>query len=102
MVNLPLSVPDLPYFSSYPFIPLLSRIGSYWELQNFEQIDDYNTSASSFFDRIEGFGRLVYQVTPCNINLLVECRVILLEGSRMARSQNQGVAKLLSRCVTYY
>ena len=70
------------------------------ELQNFEQIDDYNTLASPFFNQTEGFGRLVSQLNACNISFFVWCCGIFLEGSRMARSQKQGVAKLLSRCVT--
>ena len=38
------------------------------ELQNFEQIDDYNTSASPFFNQTEG---LVSQLDACNISFFV-------------------------------
>ena len=41
------------------------------ELQNFEQIDDYNTSASPFFNQTEGFDRLVSQLDACNISFFV-------------------------------
>jgi hypothetical protein len=71
-----------------------------WELQNFEQIDDYNTLASPFFNWTGGFGRLVPQVSAYNISFLKGCFGILLEQSWMGRSQKQGVAKLSSWCVT--
>jgi hypothetical protein len=71
-----------------------------WELQNFEQIDDYNTSASPFFNWTGGFGRLVPQLSAYNISFLKGCCGILSDRSRMGRSQKQGVAKLSSRCVT--
>jgi hypothetical protein len=69
-------------------------------LQNFQQIDNYNTSTAPFFDRTGGIGRLVSQLNACNISFLVECCGILSEGSRMGESKKLGVANLLSRNVT--
>jgi hypothetical protein len=65
-----------------------------WELQIFEKKYNYNTLASPFFDQTGGFGRLGPQLGACNISFLVGCCGIPSEGSRMARSAKQGVAKL--------
>jgi hypothetical protein len=70
------------------------------ELQNFRQMDDYNSSAAPFFNQTRGVGRLVSQLNAHEIIFLVGCCGILSEGSRMTVTKKLGVAKLLSRFVT--
>ena len=70
-------------------LPVIWATITNWELQNFEQIDNYNTSASPFFNQTGGFSSLGPQLSAYSTSFLMECCGILSEGSRMARPQKR-------------